>query len=315
MDFIDSVAAGIILTHNKHLSKETTRPDFLPDKDEITTAINLLRRLIFPGYFDENGARGEDLQCVVRNLAANVERILQRQICCALNLEAADNNDLSPQQNCGVYSKEDMFDYSLHSSAESNREGIECADMFAKAGNICHSFLNKIPYIIEVLLSDVQAAYDGDPAARSKHEIIFAYPGIFAISIYRLAHELFLLEVPYIPRMMTEYAHSLTGIDIHPGADIDRHFFIDHGTGIVIGETTKIGAHVKLYQGVTLGALSTRGGQSLRGKKRHPTLEDDVTVYSGASILGGDTVIGKGSVIGGNVFITQSVPPDTRVYL
>ena len=283
MKYIDSVAAGIVLTHERYLSKETARPDFLPDKDEVTNAINLLRRLLFPGYFDENGARGADLQCVVRSLVADVESIMQRQICCALNLEAGENT--------------------------------ECADMLAKAGDLCHSFLDRIPYIIEVLLSDVQAAYDGDPAARSKHEIIFAYPGIFAISIYRLAHELYLLEVPYIPRMMTEHAHSLTGIDIHPGADIDRHFFIDHGTGIVIGETTKIGAYVKLYQGVTLGALSTRGGQSLRGKKRHPTLEDDVTVYSGASILGGDTVIGKGSVIGGNVFITQSIPPDTKVFL
>ena len=283
MDFIDSLTAGIMSTHEKHFSKETAHPDFLPDKDEVTTVINLLRRVLFPGYFDENGARGADMQCVVRDLVADVESILQRQICCALNLEGGDNN--------------------------------ECADMFAKAGNICHSFLSRIPYIIEALLSDVQAAYDGDPAARSRHEIIFAYPGIFAVSIFRLAHELYLLEVPYIPRMMTEYAHSLTGIDIHPGADIGSHFFIDHGTGIVIGETTKIGEHVKLYQGVTLGALSTRGGQNLRGKKRHPTLEDGVTVYSGASILGGDTVIGKGSVIGGNMFITQSIPPDTKVFL
>ena len=161
----------------------------------------------------------------------------------------------------------------------------------------------------------MQAAYDGDPAARSEHEIIFAYPGIFAISVYRLAHELYLLSVPFLPRMITEYAHSLTGIDIHPGADISHHFFIDHGTGVVIGETTKIGAYVKLYQGVTLGALSTRGGQDLRGKKRHPTLEDEVTVYSGATILGGESVIGKGSVIGGNVFITKSIPPDTIVNL
>jgi serine O-acetyltransferase len=159
----------------------------------------------------------------------------------------------------------------------------------------------------------VDATLDGDPAARSKHEIIFAYPGIYAISVYRMAHELHLLGVPLIPRIMTEHAHGITGIDIHPGAEIGHHFFIDHGTGIVIGETTQIGNYVKIYQGVTLGALSTRGGQRLRGKKRHPTLEDEVTVYSSTSILGGETVIGRGAVIGSNAFITKSVPADTRV--
>jgi serine O-acetyltransferase len=175
--------------------------------------------------------------------------------------------------------------------------------------------LHKVPAVIELLFTDVQAAYDGDPAAGSVHEIIFAYPGVFAISVYRIAHELHLLSVPLIPRMMTEYAHCLTGIDIHPGADIGHHFFIDHGTGIVIGETTKIGSYAKLYQGVTLGAISTRGGQSLKGKMRHPTLGDEVTVSSGATILGGETVIGSGCVIGGNVFLTKSVSPNTRVIL
>ena len=155
--------------------------------------------------------------------------------------------------------------------------------------------------------------FDGDPAAGDTDEIIFSYPGLFAISVYRIAHELHKAQVPLIPRIMAEYAHGLTGIDIHPGATIGDYFFIDHGTGVVIGETTTIGQHVKLYQGVTLGAVSTRGGQSLRGAKRHPTLEDDVTVYSGASILGGETVIGTGATINGNVFITQSVPPHTRV--
>ena len=283
MKFIDSMAAEIIAAHSKHLSKETAHPDFLPDKDELKNVVELLRVLLFPGYFDDRFSDEAYPQGIVSNLLAEAESKLKRQICRALNLEAG---------------------------------GVEsCDTMIGKSGDICQSFLKRLPHIIEVLLTDVQAAYDGDPAAGSRHEVIFAYPGIFAVSVFRLAHELYLLQVPYIPRIMTEYAHSRTGIDIHPGAEIGHYFFIDHGTGVVIGETTEIGAHVKLYQGVTLGALSTRGGQSLRGKKRHPTLEDGVTVYSGATILGGDTVIGNGSVIGGNVFITQSVPPGSRIYL
>ncbi|MBQ3304546.1 MAG: serine acetyltransferase, partial [Clostridia bacterium] len=152
-----------------------------------------------------------------------------------------------------------------------------------------------------------------DPAACDKAEVIIAYPGLYAITVYRLAHVLYQLTVPLIPRIMTEYAHSRTGIDIHPGAQIGRYFFIDHGTGIVVGETTVIGDNVKIYQGVTLGALSTRGGQKLHGKRRHPTIEDNVTIYAGASILGGDTVIGHDSVIGSNVFITHPIAPGTRV--
>ena len=182
-----------------------------------------------------------------------------------------------------------------------------------QAQEICLAFFSRIPQIRALVQTDLQAAYDGDPAATDMAEIIFSYPGIFAITVYRLAHELHLLNVPMLPRIMTEYAHNLTGIDIHPGASIGKYFFIDHGTGIVIGETTVIGENVKIYQGVTLGALSTRGGQSLRGKRRHPTIEDDVTIYAGASILGGDTVIGKGAVIGSNVFITESVAPATSV--
>jgi len=188
-----------------------------------------------------------------------------------------------------------------------------CDESYERAGDICREFFAKLPALRATLLTDVQATYDGDPAAKSVHEIIFAYPGIFAVMIYRLAHELHKLSVPYIPRMMSEHAHSVTGIEIHPGAEIGDYFFIDHGTGVVIGETAVIGAHVKLYQGVTLGAVSTRGGQRLRGKKRHPTLGDEVTVYSGATILGGDTVIGRGSVIGGNAFVMQSVPQNTSV--
>lgn len=182
-----------------------------------------------------------------------------------------------------------------------------------EAQDITITFLKKIPMIREYLETDLQAAFDGDPAADSKEEIILSYPGLFAITTYRIAHELFLLSVPLIPRIITEYAHNLTGIDIHPGASIGKYFFIDHGTGIVIGETTIIGEHVKVYQGVTLGALSTNGGQKLKHVKRHPTIEDYVTIYSGASILGGETVIGRNTIIGGNTFITKSISSDTRV--
>lgn len=181
------------------------------------------------------------------------------------------------------------------------------------AENICLEFLSRIPQIRQMVQTDLQAAYDGDPAATGMAEIIFSYPGLFAITVYRLAHELYVLQVPMIPRIMTEYAHSVTGIDIHPGATIGKYFFIDHGTGIVIGETTVIGENVKIYQGVTLGGLSTRGGQSLRGKRRHPTIEDNVTIYANASILGGETVIGQGCVIGSSAFITKSVPAFTTV--
>ena len=171
---------------------------------------------------------------------------------------------------------------------------------------ICDVFEKRLPGIRKMLLKDVEALYEGDPAAESREEVMICYPGFFAISIFRLAHELYLLKTPLIPRIMTELAHSKTGIDINPGATIGKYFMIDHGTGIVIGETTQIGEHVKLYQGVTLGALSTSGGRKLFNKKRHPTIEDYVTIYSGASILGGDTVIGRGSLIGGNVFLTHS---------
>ena len=182
-----------------------------------------------------------------------------------------------------------------------------------KGKTLSLTFFNQIPKVRAMVQTDLQAAFDGDPAASGKEEIIFSYPGLFAITVYRLAHELQILGVPMLPRMMTEYAHSVTGIDIHPGATIGEYFFIDHGTGIVIGETTVIGKNVKIYQGVTLGGLSTKGGQSLRGSRRHPTIGDNVTIYANATILGGETVIGSGSVIGASAFLTDSVAPDTRV--
>ena len=182
-----------------------------------------------------------------------------------------------------------------------------------RAPQIAREVVEQLPRIQQLLLTDIDAIFDGDPAAQNREEIVLAYPGLFAIFAYRVSHELYLRHVPTIPRMMTEYAHSRTGIDIHPGAQIGSYFFIDHGTGIVVGETTVIGRNVKLYQGVTLGAMSPRAGHASLPGKRHPTVGDDVTIYSGASILGGETDIGDGSVVGGNVFLTHSVRSGTRV--
>ena len=175
------------------------------------------------------------------------------------------------------------------------------------------ALISPLPYVQQMLLKDVQAGFDGDPAAKSREDVVISYPGLFAIFVYRIAHELYTQDVPFLPRIMTEYAHSRTGIDINSGAKIGEYFFIDHGTGVVIGETTEIGNNVKLYQGVTLGALSTRSGQKLKGKKRHPTIKDNVTVYSGASILGGETEIGEGVIVAGGAFVTKSVPAHTKV--
>ncbi|MDR1061709.1 MAG: serine acetyltransferase, partial [Clostridiales bacterium] len=275
------LVAEIIESYERHAPASGVFPRFLPSKDVVIEIVELLRHIIFPGYFEKDDLDEEHLEYEIAALLVDVQRKLQLQICCALNHHMA--------------------------------KGGECVDLHDRAHELSHAFLGKVPMIRELMLTDVDAAFEGDPAARDSHEIIFAYPGIFAITVYRLAHELHLLSVPLIPRIMTEHAHSLTGIDIHPGAEIGHHFFIDHGTGIVVGETTRIGNYVKIYQGVTLGALSTRGGQSLRGQKRHPTLGDEVTVYSSASILGGESVIGDGTVIGSNTFITRSVPADSRV--
>ena len=192
---------------------------------------------------------------------------------------------------------------------------LERAEAEQCAERAVDSFFSKLDQIRDMLWCDLVATFEGDPAASGIEEIVLAYPGFFAIMTNRIAHELHILGVPYLPRMMSEYAHTRTGIDIHPGAVLGKYLCIDHGTGVVIGESTVIGERVKIYQGVTLGALSTRKGQGLRGKKRHPTIEDGVTVYSNASILGGETVIGHDSVIGGNVFLTSSVPPNSRVRL
>ncbi|MBR1560754.1 MAG: serine acetyltransferase [Clostridia bacterium] len=248
-----------------------------PDRQIIEDLIGKLLRLVFPGYYRDYTYR---IYNPKNNLSALIEDVafhLNRQIGIAL------------------------------------RGSGQVSDVERAAEDITAAFLGKLPEIRAYVETDLQAFYDGDPAASSKAEVIIAYPGLYAITVNRLAHVLFQLNVPLIPRIMTESAHSKTGIDIHPGAQIGRYFFIDHGTGIVVGETTVIGDNVKLYQGVTLGALSTRGGQKLHGVRRHPTIEDNVTIYAGASILGGETVIGHDSVIGSNVFITHPIAPGTRV--
>jgi len=185
--------------------------------------------------------------------------------------------------------------------------------MIQPESEVAAELLESLGEIQGLLLKDAEAGYEGDPSAQSVDEVILSYPGFYAMFVHRIAHFMWNKDVPMVARIMSEHAHNVTGIDIHPGATIDEYFFIDHGTGVVIGETTIIGKHVKIYQGVTLGALSTRSGQRLKGTKRHPTIEDNVTIYAGATILGGDTVVGKNSTIGGNVFIIESVPSDSRV--
>ena len=253
-----------------------------PDRVVVEDIVRKMMRVLFPGYYREKNYRSYNDNSRISILIEDVVYNLAKQIAIALRFR--DEYAQTPEP--------------------------EIKDL---AEELAITFISRIPAIRELVDTDMEAFYQGDPAAYNKEEIVLCYPGLLASTVNRLAHELFLLKVPLIPRMMTEYAHSRTGIDIHPGATIGRYFFMDHGTGIVVGETSVIGEHVKIYQGVTIGALSTRGGQSLRGAKRHPTIEDDVTIYAGASILGGETVIGRGSVIGSNVFITSSVKPGTRM--
>ena len=248
----------------------------LPDRDAVIDFIHSLKRVLFLGYFGEASHTRESAGRTTEQGIRHIYETLKNQLCLAFRMEHRD-----------------------------------CRCRYA--AEIAGDFICRIPALEEAMLLDLEAAFVGDPAAKSKSEIICSYPGFLAIFVYRAAHILYEAGLPLIPRIMTEYAHSRTGIDINAGATIGRSFFIDHGTGVVIGETTVIGDNVKIYQGVTLGALSTRLGRKLGGKKRHPTIENDVTIYSGATILGGDTVIGEGSLIGGNVFITESVPKNMRV--
>lgn len=279
---VDNIVDAILADYDDDRVINKTDVYNQPDKDAIIDIINKMMVVLYPGYYSDKVYR---IYSIKNMVAATIEDVIY-------NLS---------KQIVNVFKYRNTYNGASHD------------ELTETAYNMTYSFMEKVPYIREMLDTDVQAAFEGDPAAGSMDEIIFSYPGLYAISVYRMAHELTLIGVPMIPRIMTEHAHSVTGIDIHPGAKIGKYFFMDHGTGIVIGETSVIGEHVKLYQGVTLGGLSTKGGQKLKGVKRHPTIGDNATIYSGASILGGDTQIGENVVVGGNTFVTKSIEKDSRV--
>ncbi|MBF0550460.1 MAG: serine acetyltransferase [Deltaproteobacteria bacterium] len=258
----------------------------IPSREIVIQIIHQARRILFPGYFTQNRLDAVNLEYSLGQEATDLFQALARQIV------------LSIQHDC----------------LRHKQPSAHCNDL---GHGLALEFLQCLPNLRGILGKDIRATLEGDPAARSYDEVIFSYPGLFATTVYRMAHCLHRLGVPIIPRIMTQYAHSHTGIDIHPGATIGESFFIDHGTGVVIGETSEIGERVRLYQGVTLGALSLPrdAGEKLKNKKRHPTIEDDVIIYANSTILGGETVIGARSIIGGNVWLTESVPPDTKVML
>lgn len=253
----------------------------LPSKSGIALITLDLLRLLFPGFFDERSIHSSEIKMETANLMDLVQGRLEDEIYKSLEYRPIS--------------------------------GVSKKEFRSTAHDLTYTFLSKLPQIRELLQTDAEAAYNGDPAALSKEEVIVAYPFMEAIAVQRMAHELYLQEIALIPRIMTEWAHARTGMDLHPGARIGSHFFVDHCTGTVVGETCEIGNHVKMYQGVGLVARSLSGGQQLRGQKRHPTIEDHVTIYAGATIVGADTVIGAGSTIGANVFLMHSVPPNSLV--
>lgn len=271
-----------------HSSKSCNHVDFepIPSKSAVIKIIDKFQELIFPGYFSSEKLDPVNLNFYLGQCVNQLFNVLAEQIISSI------------RHDC-------------------NRYNLSCQECYKKGYGISLKVLESIPSLQKMLASDVQATFEGDPAAKSYDEIIFSYPGIFATTVYRLAHVLYEHKIPMLPRIMAEYSHSKTGIDIHPGARIGENFVIDHGTGVVIGETTNIGKNVRLYQGVTIGALSLSKEECkrLRETKRHPTIEDDVIIYSGASILGGNTTIGSRAIIGGNVWLTESVPPDTQVFI
>lgn len=282
-----SIAKEISATYGRLPAIEQLHGRPIPSRDTIVDILNELFAILYPGYYGERDVSVAEAQYRMSARLVNVRRLLAEEIA------------RSHRRHCT--GKHKVCD--------------RCAGRGARQ---CERFLKRVPHVRKALAEDVAAAYDGDPAATGFDEVIFSYPGLLAVTTYRVAHELYRIGVPLMPRIMTEWAHSVSGIDIHPGARIGKRFFIDHGTGVVIGQTCEIGDNVKLYQGVTLGALSfpkDAKGKLIRGTKRHPTIEDDVTIYAGATILGGDTVIGKGAVVGGNVWLTESVPPGTKVMM
>ncbi|MHC4563025.1 MAG: serine O-acetyltransferase [Planctomycetota bacterium] len=269
---LDTITHEILTSYEQHSRTERIGEDFLPSRQRIIDLIGDIRRLLFPGFFDHDKLTQENIKFHVGDLLARISQELGEQI-----------------YHCLCYSEHD--------------DGEPCR---RRADKLAREFLAGVPQIRDVLASDAEAAYDGDPAARSIDEIVYSYPGYYAVTVYRVAHRLLTLGVPLMPRIMTEHAHALTGTDIHPGATIGKRFFIDHATGVVIGETAVIGDNVKIYQGVTLGARSfpkDELGRAKRGLQRHPKIEDDVTIYANATILGGRTVVRKGAVIGGNATI------------
>jgi len=258
----------------------------IPYRESIIDILRRLALILYPGYFIRTRLDSTNLEYYLGQQIVGLYEVLSEQIILAIR----------------------------HDCIRQNLSCVHCEPLGQK---LAVEFLQKLPQLREMLAKDIRAALDGDPAAKSYDEIIFSYPGIWAITVYRIAHELYHQKIPLMPRIMTEYAHGRTGIDIHPGAHIGVSFFIDHGTGVVIGETCTIGNQVRIYQGVTLGALSLSKAECkrLRSKKRHPSIEDDVIIYANATILGGNTVVGARSVIGGNVWLTHSVPPDTEVFI
>ena len=285
-DNLESLVDRIVTSYGADERTQRIGKMFLPSRGTIIEIIELIRQLLFPGYFGDKTLTQESVRFHIGSLISRVEADLAKQI----------NHCMCVEQACGQCEDPD-----------------EC---LAQAGKMAHGFLKRVPYLRDMLGLDGQAAYDGDPAAKSIDEVIYCYPGFYAVMAYRVAHELHQLGVPLMPRIITEYAHSVTGVDIHPGAEIGKSFFIDHATGVVIGETARIGENVKVYQGVTLGALSfpkDERGRAIKGLQRHPTVEDGVTIYANATILGGDTVIGNGAEVSGNTFVTRPVAPHTMV--
>ena len=297
-DNLDRIVKGIAKNYEADEIFFTKPGRRFPSRTAVKEILKDIRRVMFPGYFGEEMLSPlTSPEYFIGETLIKIERNLRQQIVLALTYTS---------------------DYANASGADLGQSNYVCGgcmpdELCDRASEVCTAFFDELPNVQRKLLTDVQALYDGDPAAGSKEEVIFAYPGLYAVFVYRVAHVLYEQNVPIIPRIMTELAHAGTGIDIGAGAKIGEYFFIDHGTGVVIGETTIIGDHVKIYQGVTLGALSLRGGQRLAGVKRHPTIEDNVTIYSNASVLGGETVVGEGSVIAGSTFVTSSVPPHSRV--
>lgn len=285
-DKVPQVVRQLLSSWNTKECYEHISPVSLPSQEKVIEIVEQTKRILFPGYFTKTKLHAANIEYYIGKQTTDLYEKISEQITMAI------------RHDC-------------------RRNGLPCTNCEARSHQQALSFIESLPKITALLASDIRAALRGDPATKSPDEVIFCYPGLLATLMFRVAHELYLLDIPIIPRIITEYAHSLTGIDIHPGATIGPEFFIDHGTGVVIGETTIIGKNVRLYQGVTLGALSLPrdAGQKLRDKKRHPSIEDNVIIYSNTTILGGKTVIGEGSIIGGNIWITESVATNTKVLL